>query len=176
MTSRLVLLSLLALSPLAPAADPSYDEVLARFNRCLGRGEPVGFHVWSGSPGHREIGNLLVSVVHAFVDGLMHNRLVVGRAARAGWAKHRESDIGLQALLMALLPVRLGWAPAECAGHCRGHASGPGAVAATRVGAVAASIHHAIQDGREPNWNWTNQSSSNQTRHEPELVVNGNRN
>ena len=59
--------------------------MLARFNRCLGRGEPVGFHVWSGSPGHHEIGNLLVSVVHAFVDGRLHNpRLVVGRAARAG--------------------------------------------------------------------------------------------
>ena len=136
------------------AADPSYDAVLGEFNACLGRSPaPVGYHVWSGSAGHREIGNLLVSVVHAFVDALMHNRrLVVGRAARAGWERHQDSDIGLQALLMSLLPVRLAWAPAECAGSCRGHVA-KGDAARARAGAIAAAqCSNCTASGWEPHF------------------------
>lgn len=63
----------------------AFDDVLRRFNACrAARGDAppaaaAAPHVWSGSLGHHEIGNLLAGYVNAFVDALLLNRqLVVG--------------------------------------------------------------------------------------------------
>ena len=69
-----------------------------------------GVHVWNGAHGHGEVGNVLVGLVHAFIDALLHNRALAvsseGLAHFRRFGAFPAGDLGTQARLVTLLSTR----------------------------------------------------------------------
>ena len=95
--------------------DPTtFAAVLSRFNACKRRSSPrsaeQGVHVWNGAHGHGEVGNVLVGLVHAFIDALLHNRALAvsseGLAHFRRFGAFPAGDLGTQARLVTLLSTR----------------------------------------------------------------------
>ena len=139
----LLLLFLLELASAAPSpapapspasAAPSFDELLARMDTCLGRSPPAahrGYHVWDGAKGHAEVGNMMVGATNAFLDALLSGRHLVyarrpegsGSGSGSGNQASGSPPVDLnvyggsdEALvrLTSLLPTRIPAAPAHC--------------------------------------------------------------